>query len=174
MIQRSPALGEPDFGRVAMKGDAKVIQYLNTVLGNELVAINQYYLHAKMYQDWGLAALGKWEYEESIEEMKHADTLIERILFLEGLPNLQDYGKLMIGENTREMLECDLKLEHKAHADLKDAIAHCEQVRDYTSRDLFQKILDDEEEHIDHLETELGLIDAVGIQNYLQKQMQTA
>ncbi|MDT8895394.1 bacterioferritin [Halomonas sp. I1] len=157
-----------------MKGDSKVIQYLNTVLGNELVAINQYYLHAKMYQDWGLAALGKWEYKESIEEMQHADTLIERILFLEGIPNLQDYGKLLIGENTQEMLECDLKLEQKARADLIDAISHCEQVKDYVSRDLFKCILDDEEEHIDHLETELGLIDKVGIQNYLQQQMQEA
>ncbi|SEN05850.1 bacterioferritin [Halomonas caseinilytica] len=157
-----------------MKGDSKVIQYLNTVLGNELVAINQYYLHAKMYQDWGLGALGKWEYKESIEEMQHADTLIERILFLEGIPNLQDYGKLLIGENTKEMLECDLKLEQKARADLIDAISHCEQVKDYVTRDLFKRILDDEEEHIDHLETELGLIDKVGIQNYLQKQMQEA
>ncbi|GKW48661.1 bacterioferritin [Halomonas sp. NCCP-2165] len=157
-----------------MKGDAKVIGYLNTVLGNELVAINQYYLHAKMYKDWGLKALAKWEYEESIEEMKHADTLIERILFLEGLPNLQDYGKLLIGENTREMLECDLKLEHKAREDLIEAITHCEKVKDYVSRDLFRHILDEEEEHIDHLETELGLIDKVGLENYLQKQMHAA
>ncbi|GAA0563976.1 bacterioferritin [Halomonas salifodinae] len=157
-----------------MKGDAKVIGYLNTVLGNELVAINQYYLHAKMYKDWGLKALAKWEYEESIEEMKHADTLIERILFLEGLPNLQDYGKLLIGENTREMLECDLKLEHKARKDLIEAITHCEKVKDYVSRDLFRHILDEEEEHIDHLETELGLIDKVGLENYLQKQMHAA
>lgn len=157
-----------------MKGDPKVIQFLNTVLGNELVAINQYYLHAKMYQDWGLAALGEWEYKESIEEMQHADTLIERILFLEGLPNLQDYGKLLIGEDVREMLECDLKLEHKARADLLDAIDHCEKVRDYVSRDLFRSILSDEEEHIDHLETQLGLIDKVGIENYMQTQMHKA
>lgn len=157
-----------------MKGDPKVIQFLNTVLGNELVAINQYYLHAKMYQDWGLAALGDWEYKESIEEMQHADTLIERILFLEGLPNLQDYGKLLIGENVKEMLECDLKIEHKGRADLLDAIDHCEKVRDYVSRDLFRSILSDEEEHIDHLETELGLIDKVGIENYMQTQMHKA
>ncbi|MFC3282786.1 bacterioferritin [Litchfieldella rifensis] len=154
-----------------MKGDAKVITHLNTVLGNELVAINQYFLHAKMYKDWGLAALAKWEYDESIEEMKHADVLIERILFLEGVPNLQDLGKLRIGENTREMLECDLALEHQGRNDLIDAITYCEQIKDYVSRDLFNCILDDEEEHIDHLETELGLIDKVGIENYLQKQM---
>ncbi|EPC01957.1 bacterioferritin [Litchfieldella anticariensis FP35 = DSM 16096] len=154
-----------------MKGDAKVITHLNTVLGNELVAINQYFLHAKMYKDWGLAALAKWEYDESIEEMKHADVLIERILFLEGVPNLQDLGKLRIGENTREMLECDLALEHQGRNDLIEAITYCEKIKDYVSRDLFKCILDDEEEHIDHLETELGLIDKVGIENYLQKQM---
>ncbi|QFU03016.1 Bacterioferritin [Halomonas sp. THAF5a] len=157
-----------------MKGDSKVIEHLNTALGNELVAINQYFLHAKMYKDWGLKALAKWEYDESIEEMNHADKLIERILFLEGIPNLQDLGKLHIGENVREMLECDLKIEHAGRQDYIDAITYCEQVKDYVSRDLFRDILADEEEHIDHIETELGLIDKVGIENYLLKQMQEA
>ena len=157
-----------------MKGNTKVIERLNAQLTKELTSVDQYVLQAAMFDDWGHRKLHARLAHEADDEREHARRLIERILFLEGLPNLQDYGKLMIGENTREMLECDLKLEHKAHTDLKDAIAHCEQVRDYTSRDLFQKILDDEEEHIDHLETELGLIDAVGIQNYLQKQMHTA
>lgn len=157
-----------------MKGDAKVIEHLNKALGNELVAINQYFLHAKMYKDWGLKALAKWEYDESIDEMKHADKLIERILFLEGVPNRQDLGKLHIGENVREMLESDLKIEHEGRNDYIEAIAYCEQVKDYVSRDLFREILADEEEHIDHIETELGLIDKVGIENYLLKQMQEA
>ncbi|QTF93391.1 bacterioferritin [Halomonas sp. BM-2019] len=157
-----------------MKGDKKVIEHLNKALGNELVAINQYFLHAKMYKDWGLKALAKWEYDESIDEMKHADKLIERILFLEGVPNLQDLGKLNIGENVREMLECDLKIEHEGRADYIEAITYCEQVKDYVSRDLFRDILADEEEHIDHIETELGLIDKVGIENYMLKQMQEA
>lgn len=154
-----------------MKGDPKVIEFLNKALGNELIAINQYFLHAKMYKDWGLDALGDYEYHESIDEMKHADKLTERILFLEGLPNLQDLGRLMIGENTQEMLACDLKLEHQAIPLLREAIAYCESVKDYVSRDLFSEILDNEEEHVDWLETQLGLIEKVGIENYLQSQM---
>ncbi|AQZ95215.1 bacterioferritin [Halopseudomonas phragmitis] len=154
-----------------MKGDKKVIQHLNTILGNELVAINQYFLHARMLQDWGLDKLGDHEYHESIDEMKHADMLIKRILFLEGLPNLQDLGKLLIGENTREILECDLKLEMKGIPDLKAAIAYCESVGDYGSRDLCEQILNSEEEHVDWLETQLGLINAVGLENYQQSQM---
>lgn len=156
-----------------MKGDPRVIELLNRVLGNELVAINQYFLHSKMYQDWGLQELAEHEYHESIDEMKHADEIIARILFLEGLPNLQDLGKLLIGENPREMLECDLKLEHIAHADLKEGVAYCEANGDYVSRDLFQRILDAEEEHIDWLETQLSLMDRVGEQNYLQTAMRT-
>lgn len=156
-----------------MKGDAQVIEHLNRILGNELVAINQYFLHSRIFRDWGLQELADHEYHESIDEMKHADRLIQRILFLEGLPNLQDLGKLMIGENTAEILSCDLKLEHLGHKDLKDAIAHCEAVADYTSRDLLADILASEEEHIDWLETQLGLIERVGLQNYLQTAMKT-
>lgn len=154
-----------------MKGDNKVIGYLNKALKNELSAINQYFLHARMYKNWGLEKLNEKEYLESIDEMKHADMLIERILFLEGLPNLQDIGKIFIGENPREMLECDLKMEHLAVPDLKEAIAHCETVSDYISREIFEKILDNEEEHIDWLETQFERIERVGIENYLQSMM---
>ncbi|HRH76460.1 MAG TPA: bacterioferritin [Cellvibrionaceae bacterium] len=157
-----------------MKGDPKVIAHLNTILGNELIAINQYFLHAKMYKNWGLKALAKHEYHESIDEMKHADVLVDRILFLDGIPNLQDLGKLLVGENTEEMLQCDLKLENKAIPDLKEAIAHCESVRDYGTRDILQSILESEEEHVDWLETQLSLINQVGLQNYLQTQMEAA
>lgn len=154
-----------------MKGDAKVIEFLNKVLANELIAINQYFLHARMYKDWGMKNLADHEYHESIDEMKHADMLIERILFLEGLPNLQDLGALRIGENTREMLECDLALELDAIPDLRDAIEHSEKVRDFISRDIFNDILESEEEHVDWLETQLSLIDKMGVENYVQAQV---
>lgn len=151
-----------------MKGDIKVIEHLNKALYNELVAINQYFLHARMYKNWGLKELAEHEYKESIDEMKHADRLIERILFLDGLPNLQNLGKLMIGESPREALECDLKLEMLAVPDLKAAIAHSEQAADYVSRDLFAAILESEEEHIDWIETQLALIARLGEGPYLQ------
>ena len=154
-----------------MKGDPGVIEFLNKVLKGELTAINQYFLHSKMLADWGLKSLAKKEYEESIDEMKHADSLIERVLFLEGLPNLQDLGRLRIGENVKEIFECDLALEIDAVAVLREAVAHCEKVEDFVSRELFEKILESEEEHIDWLETQLGLIEKVGIQNFMQSGM---
>lgn len=151
-----------------MQADLKAIKHLNRALANELIAINQYFLHSRMYDDWGLKKLAEKEYEESVDEMKHADQLVQRILFLEGLPNLQDLGKLFIGENTREMLECDLRIEMTATPDLREGITYCESVGDFVSRDLLSGILDSEEDHIDWLETQLGLIDKVGLENYQQ------
>ena len=154
-----------------MQGDPTVIGHLNTALKNELTAINQYFLHARMFGHWGLKRLEDQEKHESIDEMKHADRLIERILFLEGLPNLQDLGKLLIGENVKESLECDLKLEMAAHVELKAAIKDSESLGDFISREVFERILESEEEHIDYLETQLELIQRIGIENYCQSQM---
>ena len=154
----------------SLEGDPVTISFLNKVLKNELTAINQYFLHSRMLADWGLSILAHKEYEESIDEMKHADRLIKRVLFLGGLPNLQDLGKLMIGENVREVIDCDLSLETRALPDLKMAIAHCENIKDYVSRELFTDILESEEEHIDWLQTQVRLIEQMGIENFVQLQ----
>jgi bacterioferritin len=165
---------DPSRAEDTVQGDSQVIAHLNKVLRNELTAINQYFLHSRMLEDWGVTVLGEYEYGESIDEMKHADWLIKRILFLEGLPNLQDLDKLMIGQDVREILTCDLELERKAVPDLRAGIAHAEQVQDYVSRNLLRQILDSEEEHIDFLETQLGLIDRMGLENYIQLQSKPA
>ena len=154
-----------------MKGNKDIIQFLNRQLKHELTAVNQYFLHARMYKNWGFNSLGKHEYDESIEEMKHADLLIERVLFLEGLPNLQELGKLMIGERAEECVACDLKLELGARENLVAGMAACEGANDYISREIFKKILEDTEQHIDWLETQLDVMQKVGIQNWLQSQM---
>lgn len=153
-----------------MRGDGTVLQHLNAVLKNELTAINQYFLHARMLRHWGVTKLGDYEYSESMDEMKHADKLVERILFLDGLPNLQDLGTLLIGESVQEILDCDLQLEQAALGELREAIAYCESVRDFVSRDLFSGILGSEEDHVDFIETQLDLIPKIGIENYIQLQ----
>jgi bacterioferritin len=171
--QRRQGAGQSGIGphpTASIAGDADVIRFLNVVLKNELTSINQYFLHSRMLADWGLSHLAKKEYEESIDEMKHADRLIQRVLFLGGLPNLQDLGKLMIGENVQEVLRCDLTMEQTASADLKLAIPHCEKVRDFVTRELFVDILENEEEHIDWLQTQFRLIEQMGIENYAQLQ----
>lgn len=151
-----------------MQGSERVIDYLNRVLLNELTAINQYFLHSRMLKNWGISGLAKHEYDESVDEMRHADSLVERILFLEGLPNLQDIGKLMIGESTKEILECDLRLERLAIPLVREAVAACEEDADYVSRELLEDILEGEEEHVDWLETQLGLIERMGLENFIQ------
>ena len=157
-----------------MRGDATVIQHLNAVLKNELTAINQYFLHSRMLRHWGVTRLGSYECSELVDEMKHADKLIERILFLDGLPNLQDLDKLLIGENVREILECDLRLEQQAMPALREGIAYCESMRDFVTRDLFSEILEAEEHHVDFIETQLDLIPKVGLENYIQLQSAAA
>jgi bacterioferritin len=157
-----------------MQGDPQVIQHLQAQLRNELTAINQYFLHYRILKHWGFGKLAKKEYEESMGEMKHADRLMDRILVIEGLPNLQDLGKLMVGENVPEILESDLRLERGAQATIKEGVAHCETVRDYVSREILEDILEDTEEHIDYLETQLDVLGKVGLQNYLQSQMDVA
>ena len=157
-----------------MRGDQTVIQHLNAVLKNELTAINQYFLHARMLRHWGVSKLGKYEYDQSIDEMKDADKLIERILFLDGLPNLQDLDKLLIGENVREILDCDLRLGNAAIARLREAVAHCEAVRDFVTRDMLSEMLEGEEDQVDFIETQFDLIDRVGIENYIQLQSGSA
>ncbi len=154
-----------------MKGDQKVIEHLNKALKLELTTVNQYFLHARILKDWGFKRLAKIEYDESIDEMKHADELIERILFLEGLPNVQDLDKVYIGETVKEILECDLQAEQRAHPIYTDAIQYFESVRDFVSREIMVRILESEEEHIDHLETELGLIEKIGEERYMQSQI---
>ena len=166
----TPAAAPGPAPHASIDGDPQTISFLNAVLKNELTAINQYFLHSRMLADWGLSELAKKEYEESIDEMKHADRLIKRIMFLGGLPNLQDLGKLMIGENVEEVIKCDLSLETRSMPDLKLAIPHCENVKDFGSRELFVHILESEEEHIDWLQTQLRLIEQMGIQNFIQLQ----